>query len=105
MKFKQKIFFKDISEDVELMFDTSNFPKEHSSGIPFGKNKKVIGMMKDEAGGKIIEEFVGLRAKLYSYKMLEGKEEKSANASQNALRRKRFRIKTTKTACSLKFHK
>ena len=32
--------------------------------------------MKDEAGGKIIEELVGLRAKLYSYKMLEGEEGK-----------------------------
>ena len=41
-------------------------------------NKEVIGMMKDEAGGKIIEEFVGLRAKLYSYKTLEEKEEASA---------------------------
>ena len=40
-----------------------------------GKIKKVPGMMKDEAGGKIIEGFVGLRAKLYSYKMFEGKEE------------------------------
>ena len=76
MKLKQKIFFKDISEDVEKGFDTSNFPKDHPSGIPVGKNKTIPGMMKDEAGGKIIEEFVGLRAKLYSYKMFEGKEEK-----------------------------
>ena len=33
-------------------------------------------MFKDEASGKIIDEFVGLGAKLYSYKMLEGKEDK-----------------------------
>ena len=40
-------------------------------------NKKIVGMFKDEAGGQIIEEFVGLRPKLYSYKMFEnGKEEK-----------------------------
>ena len=71
-------FYKDISEDVEKGFDTSNFPKDHPSEIPVGKNKKIPGMMKDEAGGKIIEEFVGLRAKLYSYKMFEGKEEKNA---------------------------
>ena len=65
-------FFKDISADVENKFDTSNFEKDHKSGIFYAKNKKVIGMMKDEAGGKIIEEFVGLRAKLYSYKMHSG---------------------------------
>ena len=69
-------FFKDISNDVEGYFDTSNFPKDHPSGIQ-GKNKKVPGMMKDEAGGKIIEKMVGLMAKLYSYLMSEGKEEKN----------------------------
>ena len=68
-------FFQDISNDVEGYFDTSNFPKDHPSRIQ-GKNKKVPGLMKDEAGGEIIEKFVGLRAKLYSYKMFKGKEEK-----------------------------
>ena len=48
-------FYKDISGDVEKGFDTSNFPKDHPSGIPVGKNKKVPGMMKDQAGGRIIE--------------------------------------------------
>ena len=33
-------------------------------------------MLKDEAGGEITDEFVGLRAKLYSYKMFEGEESK-----------------------------
>ncbi len=69
-------FYKDISGDVERLFNTSNYPKDHPSKIPTGKNKEVIGMFKDEAGGKIIQGFVGLRAKLYAYKMLDGKEEK-----------------------------
>ncbi|XP_022791041.1 uncharacterized protein LOC111330447 [Stylophora pistillata] len=49
-------FYQDIKPDVHKLFDTSNFPKDHPSGIPTGVNKKVIGMFKDEAGGKIIEE-------------------------------------------------
>ena len=77
-------FFADISGDVDAMFDTSNFPKDHVSAIQ-GKNKKVPGMMKDEAGGKIIEEFVGLRAKLYSYKMFEGKTEKKCKGIKKSI--------------------
>ena len=65
-------FYKDISEDVEAKFDTINFPKDHPSGIPVELNTKVIGMFKDECDGKIMQEFVGLRAKLYSYKMYKG---------------------------------
>ena len=69
-------FYKDISEDVKDRFDTSDYPENHPSGIPTGINKKVLGMFKDEAAGKIIKEFVGLRSKLYSFKMDEGKESK-----------------------------
>ena len=82
-------FFADIADDVEEMFDTSNFEKNHPSGIQ-GKNKKVPGMMKDEAGGKIIEEFVGLRAKLYSYKMFEGKEEKKCKGIKKVVIKKQI---------------
>ena len=56
------------------MFNRSNYPEDHQSGITTGGNK-VTGMMKDEAGGNIIEEFVGFSAKLYNYKILEGQEE------------------------------
>ena len=57
--------YKDIAEDVETRFDTSNY--ELDRPLPKGKNKKVIGLMKDELGGKIITKFVGLRAKTYNY--------------------------------------
>ena len=69
-------FYKDISGDVKDRFDTSDYPENHPSGIPTGINKKVLGMMKDEAAGKTIKEFVGLRSKLYSFIMDEGKETK-----------------------------
>ena len=40
-------------------------------------------MFKDEAGGKVIDEFVGLRTKLYSYEMLEGEESKKCKGVKN----------------------
>ena len=68
--------YEDISGDVNEWFDTSNYDKDHPSGIPTGKNKKVIGYFKDECGGKFITEFVGLKAKSYSFETSDGKVEK-----------------------------
>ena len=53
--------YKGIAKDVEERLDTSNF--EIDRPLPKGKNKKVIKLMKDESGGQILKEFVGLRAK------------------------------------------
>ena len=78
-------FYKDIAGDVRDRFDTSDYPENHPSGIPTGINKKVLGMFKDEAAGKVIKEFVGLRAKLYSYKMEEGKENKKCKGIKKAV--------------------
>ena len=81
-------FYREISSDVELRFDTSNYPKDHPSGILTGVNKKVIGMFKDEASGKQIAEFVGLRAKLYSYRVEESYEEKKCKGVKKAVIKK-----------------
>ena len=90
-------FYKDISEDVKNWFDTSNYPSDHSSGIPSGINKKVLGMFKDEANGDIIDEFVGLRAKLYSYKMFEGEESKKCKGVKKSVVKKNITHEDYKT--------
>ena len=64
-------FYKNIAHDIKDKFDTSDYPSDHKSGIPIGINKKVIGMFKDEVAGKQITYFVGLRPKLYSFKIEE----------------------------------
>ena len=61
---KTKGFYEDIGKDVEKRFDTSKY--EVDRPLLIGKNKKVIGLMKDELGGKMITEFVALRRKTYS---------------------------------------
>ena len=81
-------FYKDIIRDLKDRFDTSGYPSDHPSGIPSGFNKKVLGMFKDEVNGDIIDEFVGLRAKLYSYKMFEGKESKKCKGVKKSVVKK-----------------
>ncbi|CAH3147210.1 unnamed protein product, partial [Porites lobata] len=78
-------FYKDITADVESKFDTSDYPKDHPSGIPTGLNKKVIGMFKDEVAGKQITHFIGLRPKLYSFKIEEGKNVKKCKGIKKSV--------------------
>jgi hypothetical protein len=81
-------YYEDIKDDVLEMFDTSNYDENHVSGIETGVNKKVIGLFKDEAGGKIIEEQVGLRAKLYSFKVGEGEGKKRCKGVKRSVVKK-----------------
>ena len=85
---KTEDFYKDISEDVKDRFDTSDYPPNHPSGIPSGLNKMVLGMFKDEVNGKVIDEFVGLRAKLYSFIMFEGEETKKCKGVKKSVVKK-----------------
>ena len=62
---KTKDFYEDIANDVEEWFDKANY--DNNRPLAVGKNKKVIGLFKDELGGKIMKEFVELRAKTWSY--------------------------------------
>ena len=53
--------------------------------MPTGKNKKVIGLIKDELGGKVITEFVALRPKTYSYLTDDCKEDKKAKGTKKCV--------------------
>ena len=80
---KTNDFYKDIANDVEKRFDTSNY--ECNRPLPIGKNKKLIRLMKDELGGKIITEFITLRPKTYSYLTDDGKEDKKAKGTKKCV--------------------
>ena len=65
IRIKIEDIYEDIANDVEEWFDTSNY--DNNRPLPIGKNKKVIGLFKDELGGKTMKEFVALRAETYAY--------------------------------------
>ena len=73
-RIKTEDFYADIEDDVPTRFDTSGYIPDRP--LPVGLNKKVIGLMKDELEGAIMTEFVALRPKLYSYRVLDGAENK-----------------------------
>ena len=99
MNIKTEDFCKDISNDVEKRFDTSNY--EVNRPLLTGKNKKVIGLMKDELGGKIITEFVTLRLKTYSYLTDDCKEDKKAKGTKKCVIKRMIKFNVYKN-CLLK---
>ena len=90
MNIKTEDFYNDVSNDVEKRFDTSN--DEVDRPLPTGKNKKVIGLMKDELGGRIITEFVALRPKTYSYLTDDFKEDKKAKGTKKCVIKKMIKF-------------
>ena len=67
---------KHTAEDDKARFDTWNF--EIHRPLSKQKNRKLLGLMKGELGGKIMKEFVGSRAKTYSYLKYDNDEDKKS---------------------------
>ena len=94
MNIKTEDFYKDIANDVEKRSDTSNY--ECDRPLPTGKNKKVIGLMKDELGGRVITEFVALRPKTYSYLTDDCKEDKKAKGTKKCVIKRMIKFDDSK---------
>ena len=90
--------FEDINNDIERWFDISNYDKNDKRPLQTGINKKVIGMFKDELGGKIIKEFCAPRSKTYSYLMDEDIEKKKAKGTNKCVIKCRINFKDYKNS-------
>ena len=66
---------------TNICFDFSSYPEDSKFFDP--ANKKVIGKMKDESEGKIIDEFIGLKSEMYFMKNIDGKESNTAKVLVN----------------------
>ena len=79
---KTDVIYKNIAENVDTRFDTSNY--ELDRPLPKGKNKKVIRLI-----GKIMTKFVGIRAKIYNQLIDEGNEDKKAKGTKKCVVKKK----------------
>ena len=87
--------YEDITEYAETRFDTSNY--EWDRPLPKAKNNKVIGLMKNELGGKIKTKFVGLWAKTYSYLIDDGSKDKKAKGAKKCVIKRKLEFENIKS--------
>jgi hypothetical protein len=71
---KTNSYFKDLKNYFAPIMDFSNFNKNHK--LFSEKNKKLIGYLKSEYGEKNVDEFIGIKSKLYSIMYDNEKENK-----------------------------
>ena len=69
-------WYRDIAPDVKDKFDMSNHNPANARPLSIGLNKKEVGIMNDELGGKIMMWFARLRSKSYAYEELDGTQTK-----------------------------
>ena len=85
--------YKDIAEDFETIFDTSNF--ELVRPLPKRKIRKwildnwIIGLMEDKLGGRIMTKFVRSKAKFYSYLIDDDNEDKKTKGAKKVCHKKK----------------
>ena len=79
-------FYEDSTGDPKARFDMSNY--SHSYLLPIGANKKIISLMEVKLGGRIMTEFMALRPKLYTYKILGGGGDKKCKGVKKCIMKK-----------------
>ena len=87
--------YENIDNYIEKRFDTSNY--EFNWPLPTGKNKKFIGFIKYQLGGKILTEFVALRPKIYSYLMDDDNSNKKAKGTKKCVTKRILKFNDCKT--------
>ena len=94
-------FYRDVARRCEEKVDTSGYSKDDNRPIHVGENKKAIGLMKDEFGGKIMKEFVALREKMYAYRKIDKEvEEKRCKGTEKCMVSEDFMFDDYKTCLS-----
>ena len=78
-------FLKDISDEVKIWFDTSNYDENDKRPIPIGENKKEPGFFKDELGGEMMTEVCVLRDKTWTHRMDDDSKKKKAKGTKNTV--------------------
>lgn len=78
-------FYNDLRNNFINFFDTSNYIERNTFQLPI-VNKKIPGLFKDELGGEIVTEFVGLRSKLYCIKTEKKVIKKAKGIKRNVIR-------------------
>ena len=92
---KTSDIYKDIADNVETSFDTTNF--ELDRPLPKEINPKVIESMKDELAGEILKEFVGLSVKTDSY-LKDNNDDDKNRKIQKIVSKENLNLKITKAA-------